>query len=211
MLTLRSRRCQKTFFLQHLLQGFCRFVGRIYKLYLIADFAADLRASTPSNAAELAVPDQNEIYASLLGTGERLEWAMSVRLKRYRQALDRLASSRPMTEPASYFRDKRLLLDYQSSRLAHALRRCVSRRRERLGRLSAALPNAGTRLTAGRREHLKALAASLDTLSPLKVLGRGYSIARRADGRAIVSTGDVSTGDKLKLTLTDGTVNCQVL
>ena len=177
----------------------------------IADFAADLRASTPSNAAELAVPDQNEIYVSLLGAGERLEGAMSLRLKRYRQALDRLASSRPMTEPASYFRDKRLLLDYQSSRLVHALRRCVSQQRERLGRLSHALPVGAERIAAKSRERLNALAASLDALSPLKVLGRGYSIAQRADGKVVVSTGDVSKGDKLKLTLTDGTVDCQIL
>ena len=66
----------------------------------IADFVADLRASTPSNAAELAVPDQNEIYAALLGDEERLGGALSVRLARYRQRLDRLAASRPMTEPA---------------------------------------------------------------------------------------------------------------
>ncbi|WP_251318099.1 exodeoxyribonuclease VII large subunit [Flintibacter muris] len=177
----------------------------------IADFVADLRASTPSNAAELAVPDQNDIYAVLLGDRERLEGGMSVRLARYRQALDRLAASRPMTEPASYFREKRLLLDYQSSRLAHGLRRCASGQRERLGKLSNALPGGAERVVAKRRERLKALAASLDAMSPLKVLGRGYSIARREDGKAIVSIGDVSTGDKLKLTLADGNVDCQVL
>ena len=118
----------------------------------IADFVADLRASTPSNAAELAVPDQNEIYSLLLGGGERLEGAMSVRLARYRQALNRLAASRPMTEPASYFREKRLLLDYQSSQLAHGLRHAAAGQRERLGKLSAALPSCGERAVAKRRE-----------------------------------------------------------
>lgn len=177
----------------------------------IADFVADLRASTPSNAAELAVPDQNEIYAALLGDGERLEGALSARLARYRQTLDRLANSRPITEPTAYFREKRLLLDYQSSRLAYGLRRCASKQRERLGKLSAALPGAGARLTARRREQLNAMAAALDAMSPLKVLGRGYSIARREDGKAIVSTGDVAPGDKLKLTLSDGSVDCQVI
>ena len=177
----------------------------------IADFVADLRASTPSNAAELAVPDQNEIYSLLLGGGERLEGAMSVRLARYRQALNRLAASRPMTEPASYFREKRLLLDYQSSQLAHGLRHAAAGQRERLGKLSAALPSCGERAVAKRREQLKALAASLDALSPLKVLGRGYAIARREDGKAVLSTGDVGPGDKLKLTLSDGSVDCQVL
>ena len=177
----------------------------------IADFVADLRASTPSNAAELAVPDQNEIYMSLLGDGERLEGAVSARLARYRQRLDRLAASRPMTEPASYFREKRLLLDFQGSRLAHGLRGAASKQRERLSALSAGLPNGAARTVAQRRERLNALAASLDAMSPLKVLGRGYAIARREDGKAVLSAADVASGDKLKLTLSDGSVDCRVL
>ena len=99
----------------------------------IADFVADLRASTPSNAAELAVPDQNEVYMSLLGGRERLEGAISTKLAQYRKNLERLASSRTMTEPGSYFREKRLVLDYQSNRLAHGLRGAASTQRERLG------------------------------------------------------------------------------
>ncbi|MCI9156054.1 MAG: exodeoxyribonuclease VII large subunit, partial [Lawsonibacter sp.] len=177
----------------------------------IADFVADLRASTPSNAAELAVPDQNDIYMSLLGDKERLEASVAVKLTRYQTALERLAASRPMTDPAFYFREKRLLLDYQSSRLAHGLRQSAAGQRERLSALCAALPGGGKRMVLQRRERLNALAASLDALSPLKVLGRGYAIAQREDGKAIVSTGDVSSGDRLKLTLTDGSVNCRVL
>ena len=177
----------------------------------IADFVADLRASTPSNAAELSTPDQNEIYAALLGDRERLDRAISLRLARCRQVLGRLAGSRPMTEPASYFREKRLLLDYQSSRLAHGLRNSASGQRERLGKLASALPRSGAMAIRQRRERLNALAASLDALSPLKVLGRGYAIAQRADGRAVVSAGDVAPDDLLKLTLADGSVDCRVL
>ncbi len=177
----------------------------------IADFVADLRAATPSNAAELAVPDQNEVYVSLLGNGERLERTISVRLSRYRQTLDRLAASRPMTEPGSYFREKRLLLDFQSSRLAHGLRSSSAGQRERLSRLSAAFPGSAARTVTQCRERLNALAASLDALSPLKVLGRGYAIARRGDGKAVVSTEDVASGDKLELTLSDGSIDCRVL
>lgn len=177
----------------------------------IADFVADLRASTPSNAAELAVPDQNEIYMILLGDKERLNGAASARLNRCRQALDRLAGSRIMTEPTAYFRDKRLLLDFQSSRLAHGLHHTAAGQRDRLTALSAALPNCAARTVAGRRERLNALAAALDAMSPLKVLSRGYSIAQREDGKALISAGDVSAGDKLKLTLLDGSVNCRVM
>ena len=119
----------------------------------ISDFAADLRASTPSNAAELAVPHQEEIAASLAVLGQRLQGSMAQRLEQSRRVLNRLGASRAMTEPGAYFKDKRLLLDYQSRRLAHGLERSLSVQRERLGKLSAAL----------------------DAMSPLKVLGRGYS------------------------------------
>lgn len=177
----------------------------------IADFVADLRASTPSNAAELAVPDQNEIYALLLGARERLEGVISTQLIQYRQAVERLAASRSMTEPSSYFREKRLLLDYQSSRLAHGLRRAAAGQRERLAILSVTLPRGAEGTITKRREQLKSLATALDAMSPLKVLSRGYSIVQREDGGAVVSIKDTNSGDKLKLTLTDGSIDCQVL
>ena len=155
----------------------------------IADFVADLRAATPSNAAELAVPDQNEIYGALLGDGGRLRGAITFRLDRYRQALDRLATSRPMREPASYWKDKRLLLDYQSRQLCHGFERCL----------------------AGRREELARLSAALDAMSPLRVLARGYAVARGEGGQVVSSVEQVRTGERLELTLSDGTLDCQVL
>ena len=155
----------------------------------IADFVADLRAATPSNAAELAVPDQNEIYGALLGDGGRLRGAISFRLDRYRQALDRLATSRPMREPASYWKDKRFLLDYQSRQLCHGFERCL----------------------AGRREELARLSAALDAMSPLRVLARGYAVARGEGGQVVSSVEQVRTGERLELTLSDGTLDCQVL
>lgn len=154
----------------------------------IADFTADLRAATPSNAAELAVPDQNEVYAALLHDRNRLEEGMAHRLSRSRQALERLSRSRTMTDPASYFRDKRLLLDYQSRRLSHGLDRGV----------------------AGQRERLARLAAALDAMSPLKVLGRGYAIARTGDGQVLTSVEQAAPGDEVVLRLSDGALDCRV-
>lgn len=154
----------------------------------IADFVADLRAATPSNAAELAVPDRREVRAALEADGDRLAAAVRGRLDRERRALDRLASSRAMTEPASYFKDKRLLLDYQSGRLVRAMER----------------------LTGGRRERLSSLAAALDAMSPLKVLGRGYAIARRADGKVISSVRGTAPGEEFRLRVSDGELDCLV-
>lgn len=177
----------------------------------IADFVADLRASTPSNAAELAVPDQNEIYAVLLGGRERLEGSMAAKLNQYRQRLNRLSNSRPMTDPISYFREKRLLLDFQSSRLGYGLRHSADGQKERLGRLASGLSDGISQTLGGRRERLGKLSASLDAMSPLKVLGRGYSIAQREDGKTLISVKDAAPGDRLKLTLSDGSLVCKVL
>ncbi len=154
----------------------------------IADFAADLRASTPSNAAELAVPDQNEVYAVLFGWRDRLEGGMERRLSNDRRTLARLASSRAMADPAAYFQDKRMLLDYQYQRLTSGLRRDLSRQRERLARLAAAL----------------------DAMSPMKVLGRGYAIARKEDGSLISSVRDGRPGERFSLRLSDGGLNCKI-
>ena len=154
----------------------------------IADFVADLRAATPSNAAELAVPDQNELYADLQGKGLRLEQAMAVRLDRQRRRLDQLAKRRPMTDPTYYFQAKRQLLDHQSDRLTHAAERNISLQRERTARLAAAL----------------------DAMSPLKVLGRGYAIARREDGSVLTRAADARPGEGLELRLAQGSVHCHV-
>ena len=154
----------------------------------IADFVADLRAATPSNAAELAVPDQNEVYAAVLGAGDRLEYSLTRRLESCRNALQRMAKSRIMTDPAAYFQDKRLLLDYQSRRLTHGV----------------------TTSFAAQKARMAALAAGLDAMSPLKVLSRGYAIAQKEDGAVLSSVEQVTAGERLMLRLSDGSLRCRV-
>ena len=154
----------------------------------IADFVADLRAATPSTGAELAVPDQNELYAWLDGLAKRLEKGTGSLLARRRKDLERLGRSRMLTDPGAYFRDRRLLLDYQGQRLGHGAGQILSRARERLARDSAAL----------------------DAMSPLKVLGRGYSIARNENGTLIASVKDAAPGERLELRLSDGSLACRV-
>ena len=154
----------------------------------IADFVADLRAATPSNAAELAVPDRSELSHSLAQTGARLTQAMARQLERARKALERAESCRVLRDPMSAVNDRRLLLDFQRQKLAGGLSSAAGRERERFARL----------------------AAGLDAMSPLKVLGRGYSIARRADGGLVRSVRDVSPGDSLTLRVSDGEIGCRV-
>lgn len=150
----------------------------------IADFVADLRAATPSNATELAVPDQNDIYERLHRLNQRLSQAMLRRLTAERQRLEYLSRSRALQNPLNYIQDRRVLLDYQRDRLAHGLTVALGRERSRFARLAAAL----------------------DAMSPLKVLGRGYAIAQREDGGVVRSVKDIAPGERLSLRLSDGTV-----
>ena len=87
----------------------------------IADFVADLRAATPSNAAELAVPDQNELYAHLQQLDIRMRQSMMRGLSERRAELKRLAESRVLSGPEAYLQDRRMLLDYQQRRLTAGL------------------------------------------------------------------------------------------
>jgi len=153
----------------------------------IADYVADLRAATPSRAAELAVPDQNEQYARLAHLSQRTAKAMEGQLDASRAALDRLGSSRMLQNPMTWVDDRRLLLDRQRERLGHGLSALTARDRERFARLGAAL----------------------DALSPLKVLSRGYAIAQGPKG-VVRSRTELAKGDKVDLRLADGTVPCVV-
>ena len=154
----------------------------------ISDFVADARASTPSNAAEIAVPDQMELLRWLRGVGDRMEQRETQRLEALRQRLDALASKRVMTDQLAYVQDKRM-------ELVHV--------QQRLGDLASGQ-------LARKRQGFAALAASLDAMSPLKVLGRGYAMAQDEAGRILKSYRDVTTGDRVSVTLGEGGFTCTV-
>lgn len=154
----------------------------------ISDFVADARASTPSNAAEIAVPDQVELLRWLRGAGERMEQSETARVETLRQRLGALASKRVMTDHLAYVQDKRM-------ELLHV--------QQRLGDLSGAL-------VARKRQRFSALAASLDAMSPLKVLGRGYAMAQNGEGQILKSYRDVTAGERVSVTLGEGGFTCTV-
>ena len=154
----------------------------------ISDFVADLRAATPSNAAELAVPDMMELKETLAAMEIRMNQAVSTQITAMRRKVDELASKRVLQSPVNYIDDKRILVDHLNSRLV----------------------SAGTLRLEKCRRVFAEKAAKLDALSPLKVLGRGYSIARKQDGGVIKSAADVKSGDKIKITLKTDELSCTV-
>jgi len=153
----------------------------------IADYVADLRAATPSNGAELAVPDQNEIKLKLEQLHRRMVRAELGTLSRHSQRLSYLKNSRALKNIRTPIEEKRLILDHQQRRLDTAFQ---------------------SRLTACRVK-LAQLSASLDALSPLRVLGRGYAIPVKGNS-LIASVHQVEVGDSLDLSLSDGVLTCTV-
>ncbi len=175
----------------------------------IADYAADLRAATPSNGAELAVPDQNEERARLEQLSARLAQALLARLGGARRELDRLKNSRALRDIKAPVQDRRMAVDALRRRMALALRGRAEGGRQGLNAQKARLPLALRTQTAKKQARLGRLAAGLDALSPLKVLGRGYAIARRGED-VVSSVAQAEFGDRLDVLVSDGFLSCEV-
>ena len=138
----------------------------------ISDYVADRRASTPSNAAEIAVPDKNEMLDVLRGYDIRSAQAMTKLLDRLKERLSSLESKRVLSDPSVYIDNRRIELDHGRDRLISAQERALSAKRQRYVRL----------------------AASLDAMSPLRVLSRGYAIAAKTNGEPVRSVKGLEAG-----------------
>ena len=154
----------------------------------IADFVADLRAATPSNAAELAVPDCMVLRSKVQEMKTRSYQQITNKIQIHREYLKKTAEKPVLTNPLRYFQDKRMLLDFTEDKLKNIITQSVSSRKERFARLSA----------------------MLDAMSPLKVIGRGYSIAEKQDGKIIRDADEISVGEKVRIKLMRGQLDCVV-
>ncbi len=154
----------------------------------ISDYVADRRASTPSNAAEIAVPDASEQRQMLSSFSIRSAQAMDKRLKQMRGEIETLRARRVLRDAGAYLDDRRIELD---------------RLRDKLGAVMES--------ELGRKKHEQVrLAAALDAMSPLRVLTRGYSVASVENGVIVTSTDMIRKGSRLRLRLSDGSADCTV-
>ncbi len=175
--------------------------------FTIADFVADLRAPTPSAAAELVVPDKEALLASVEDLGSRLAAAATAALRAAREALDALRRSPWLRDPRRIVDDRMQRVDELTGRLLGAARVAADRATERVARARPSMARSLER--AG--QDLRRLMAQLDALSPLRVLERGYAIAFKEDGTTIVrSARALKPGDALRLRVADGTLKATV-
>ena len=156
--------------------------------FTICDFVADMRAPTPSAAAEIAVPDRRELIMRIDRLDERLCSALVRSVGRYRQLLDSL------TERVS----------------TDAVNRQLSARADEVDRLNEKSRLLIRNLLQAKREQISAMAAKSDALSPLSTLLRGYSVAEK-NGAVVKQVSDLSCGDRISLIMQDGRVEAEVL
>ena len=150
----------------------------------ISDFVADLRAATPSNAAELAVQDRQALEQNLDAMNAAMATALSRQLRAARQHLDVLSKSAALQSPMGYLQQRQKSLQMLQNRLVAAENQCISRNNQRY----------------------IALTAKLDAMSPLKVLTRGYAMAQTEGGEVVRSVAQVNPGDQINVSFSDGSL-----
>ena len=176
----------------------------------ITDLVADLRAATPSDAAQLVVPDRADLLVQLQTMQLRLVRSETQRLRQMRQRVDELSRKRVMTDPLAPVQDKRQTLDYKQKELCTAARALLTPPRQGLTARAAALNAAVREQLALPRQALSAKAAALDAMSPLKVLGRGFALVTSEEGKPLQRVADVSVGSRVTASLSDGRLRCRV-
>ena len=155
----------------------------------ISDFVADLRAATPSNAAELAVPDQDALRQTLDDLQNAMAVAMQAKIARAGERLTNLSGRPVLKSPLASFEGRRKALELLQNRLLAA--------------------QSGT--VAKNRQRFVAQVSKLDAMSPLKVLTRGYAMVAKEDGQIVRSVSDVKPKDPIAVRVSDGTIVATVI
>ena len=155
----------------------------------ISDYVADLRAATPSNAAELAVPDQDGLRQTLDAMTASMATCVSRQLKAARIQLDALSASPGLQSPMGYLQQRRNTLQMLRDRLSSGQTHQIDLKKQRF----------------------IGCTSKLDALSPLKVLTRGYALTQRVDGEVIRSVSQVAVQDQILVTLGDGRMTAEVI
>ena len=176
----------------------------------IADYVADLRAATPSNAAELCTPDQQELRQKITAAQTRMASLLSRQLKNCRTQLELRKNARVLQSPENYLADRRQTLDVLTEKLGRTMESRLNQASASLALRQQRLGTAEQAVLARQRKRLETAAARLDAMSPLKVLSRGYSITEDGQGKAIVSANALQPGDQITVRFHRGMIDATV-
>lgn len=154
----------------------------------ISDYVADVRAATPSNAAEIVVPDQDVIQQHLDAINESITTSLKRQIITGKKHLSILANAPVLRTPTQYLSLQRSALDRMADQLSSAQLKAVNQ----------------------NKQSFISLTAKLDAMNPLKVLMRGYSMVETSDGNIVRSIRDINKSEEITITVCDGTVNAKI-
>ena len=156
--------------------------------FTIADFVADLRAPTPSAAAELAVPDIFEVKQKIINYQDRSKLALKKKIEIMKLRFEKIMKSRIFTDPMRKVMDNSIILDDYMKRLENAMKE----------------------IKTEKKNKYTELVTKLDSISPLKTLIRGYSLTEK-DGKIIKRATQIDKGDIITIKFSDGEKNAEIL
>ena len=179
--------------------------------FTISDFVADLRAPTPTGAAEMAVPQISDVDNYLNQLKIRLNKTITNKVSKNRQLLESIRSKYIFSNPLSIYQTKEMLFDSLLDRLTFGLKNIVSLKEKELLKIkSSYILQDPYKLLDKKSNKLLNIISKLEPLSPLKTIERGFSIVKK-DNKVITSVKDLKKKDNLELELKDGSINVEVL
>ena len=179
--------------------------------FTISDFVADLRAPTPTGAAEMAVPQISDVDNYLNQLKIRLNKTITNKVSKNRQLLESIRSKYIFSNPLSIYQTKEMLFDSLLDRLTFGLKNIVSLKEKELLKIkSSYILQDPYKLLDKKSNKLLNIISKLEPLSPLKTIERGFSIVKK-DNKVITSIKDLKKKDNLELELKDGSINVEVL
>lgn len=178
--------------------------------FTIVDFVSDLRAPTPSAAAEVCTPDRLEEMEKLLLMQSKLRGSMNSYLKNNRIKVNALASSTVLRSLTSLINERRIALDAMTDKMTQLLQNKTLAERQRLHRREESMQRTLENQVQKGRMQLSVCAGKLDAFAPLKVLARGYSLSFNREGRVVQSITAVNLQEEMTVQVSDGKILCRV-
>ncbi len=179
--------------------------------FTIADFVADLRAPTPTGAAEMAVPQKNEVISLINQINIRLNKALINKININKKHLEEIKKHYIFTNPISIYQAKEMNYDSILERLKYSLTNLIHVKEKNYQRVTSSiiLQNPEILFDKKKNKYINIL-SKLETLSPLKTLQRGYSITKK-DNKVITSIKNIKKGDNIKIEFNDGDIDAKII
>lgn len=174
--------------------------------FTICDFVSDLRAPTPSAAAELAVPDITELKRQLGNVIKKIESILNMRVSSYRLRVEKCSKNRLLQSPLNLVDDKRMYAERMREKLCVNMQRIIDNNNRKISDSSTAITNDIKMIFEKSRTDYIRLISKLEALNPMSVISRGYSVVFKDDGALINNVDDINIGERLNINVSNGII-----